>query len=47
MQIKNQVFKGGIITKMRKIGWGHIKIFVTNGPVLTRLNGAYHPFGGN
>jgi hypothetical protein len=41
VQIKGQVFfKGEIITKNVKIGWGHLKIFFsrTTGPILTRFN---------
>jgi hypothetical protein len=33
------LFKGEIIIKMKKIGWGHLKIFSsrTPGPILTTL----------
>jgi hypothetical protein len=41
VQIKGQVlFKGEIIVKM---GWDHLKISRTTGPILTRL-GTNHPW---
>jgi hypothetical protein len=46
-EIKGQVlFKGEIIRKNVKMGWGHLKIFFprTTGPILTKL-GTSHPSG--
>jgi hypothetical protein len=39
------LFKGEIITKNVKMGWGHLKIFFSRaiGPILTRL-GTNHPW---
>jgi hypothetical protein len=38
VQIKGQVlFKGEIITKMQKIGWGHLKIFFSRSTMPEKL----------
>jgi hypothetical protein len=45
IQIKGQMlFKGEIITKMKKMGWGHLKTLFsrTTGPILTSF-GSNHP----